>query len=96
MQVQDSIYYSLDVECVATGTTHNARAVAHIALVVGRPLAGGIAPREVHLSARLSDGSLCGNLTAGLKPQDQYERMIFNAYVLPSEPIVSYLTPLTG
>mmetsp|Transcript_33278 Transcript_33278/g.94274 ORF Transcript_33278/g.94274 Transcript_33278/m.94274 type:complete len:106 (+) Transcript_33278:282-599(+) len=57
---QDSQYYSIDVECVATDTTHNARAVAHIAMV------------------------------------DQYERVIFNAYVKPSVPVVSYLTPLTG
>jgi hypothetical protein len=28
-----SLYYSVDVECVATGTDHNARAVAQIALV---------------------------------------------------------------
>ena len=28
-----SVYYSVDVECVATGTDHNARAVAQIAVV---------------------------------------------------------------
>ena len=27
------LYYSIDVECVATGTDHNSRAVAQIALV---------------------------------------------------------------
>jgi hypothetical protein len=27
-------YYSIDVECVATGLTHNSRAVAQVALVV--------------------------------------------------------------
>lgn len=29
-----AIYYSIDVECVAVGTDHNARAVAQISLVV--------------------------------------------------------------
>ena len=52
--------FSIDVECVATGTTHNARAVAQIALV------------------------------------DAAGQLLLNLYVLPAEPIVSYLTPLTG
>mmetsp|Transcript_29787 Transcript_29787/g.76469 ORF Transcript_29787/g.76469 Transcript_29787/m.76469 type:complete len:252 (-) Transcript_29787:293-1048(-) len=56
----DSIFYSIDVECVATGIKHNARSVGQISLV------------------------------------DQYERGILNLYVRPSEPVVSYLTPLTG
>lgn len=55
-----SKYYSIDVECVATGTDHNSRAVAQISLV------------------------------------DQYEQVKLNAYVVPSQPVVSYLTPLTG
>lgn len=49
-----------DVECVATGTDHNARVVAHISLV------------------------------------DQYEQVIANLYVKPEQPVVSYLTALTG
>lgn len=56
----DSVYYSIDVECVATGTTHNARAVGQISLV------------------------------------DQYERGILNLYVKPAQPVVSYLSPLSG
>lgn len=28
--------------------------------------------------------------------QDQYEQIILNLYVRPQQPIVSYLTPLTG
>jgi len=53
-------YYSIDVECVAVGYDHNARAVAQISLV------------------------------------NQYEKAVLNLYVLPSVPVVSYLTPLTG
>ncbi|PRW05824.1 Small RNA degrading nuclease [Chlorella sorokiniana] len=53
-------YFSIDVECVATGTDHNARAVAQISLV------------------------------------DEYERVLANLYVQPEQPVVSYLTPLTG
>jgi DNA polymerase III alpha subunit (gram-positive type) len=55
-----SKYYSIDVECVATGTDHNSRAVAQISLV------------------------------------DQMEQVRLNLYVVPSQPVVSYLTPLTG
>ncbi len=29
----ESLYYSIDVECVATGTDHNARAVGQVSLV---------------------------------------------------------------
>jgi hypothetical protein len=32
-QVGPAAYYSIDVECVATGTDHNSRAVGQIALV---------------------------------------------------------------
>lgn len=53
-------FYSIDVECVATGKDHNARAVAQISLV------------------------------------DEYERVLLDLYVRPEQPIVSYLTPLTG
>lgn len=28
--------------------------------------------------------------------QDQYENVILNMYVRPAQPVVSYLTPLTG
>ncbi|KAK9820244.1 hypothetical protein WJX72_007936 [[Myrmecia] bisecta] len=54
------MYYSIDVEAVATATDHNSRAVAQISLV------------------------------------DQYERVLLNLYVKPDQPVVSYLTPLTG
>ncbi|DBB14239.1 hypothetical protein WJX82_005037 [Trebouxia sp. C0006] len=53
-------HFSIDVECVATGTDHNSRSVAQIALV------------------------------------DQFERVLLNVYVKPEQPVVSYLTPLTG
>ena len=41
-QLPPAQYYSIDVECVATGTDHNSRAVGQISLVVsmcccGRP-----------------------------------------------------------
>ncbi|GBF98549.1 small RNA degrading nuclease [Raphidocelis subcapitata] len=55
-----ALYYSIDVECVATGRDHNTRSVAQIALV------------------------------------DQYERLVLNLYVRPEQPVVSYLTALTG
>ncbi|KAL3132322.1 hypothetical protein ABBQ32_008900 [Trebouxia sp. C0010 RCD-2024] len=53
-------HFSIDVECVATGSDHNARSVAQFALV------------------------------------DQYENVLLNTYVKPAQPVVSYLTPLTG
>jgi hypothetical protein len=53
-------YYSIDVECVATGTDHNSRSVAQISLI------------------------------------DQNEQVVLNAYVQPSKPVVSHLSPLTG
>jgi len=31
-----STHYCIDVECVATGTDHNARSVAQVALVVSK------------------------------------------------------------
>lgn len=36
--MQASTYYSIDVECVATGTDHNSRGVAQISLVVRTPM----------------------------------------------------------
>jgi hypothetical protein len=36
--MDQSIYFSIDVECVATGTDHNSRAVAQISLVVSFPI----------------------------------------------------------
>jgi RNA exonuclease 4 len=53
-------FFSIDVECVATGPRHDARAVAQIALV------------------------------------DIHDQPLLNLYVLPEEPVVSCLTPLTG
>lgn len=53
-------YFSIDVECVAVGYQHNARAVGQISLV------------------------------------DELERVLLNIYVKPDQPVVSYLTPLTG
>jgi len=53
-------YFSIDVECVAIGYQHNARAVGQISLV------------------------------------DELERVLLNLYVQPDQPVVSYLTPLTG
>jgi hypothetical protein len=50
----------IDVECVATGTTHHDRSISQIALV------------------DLSDAVIC------------------DLYVIPEQPVVSYLTPLTG
>ena len=48
------------MECVATGYSHNERAVGHVAVV------------------------------------DQDENVIYQQYVKPDQPVVSYLTPLTG
>ena len=31
-----------------------------------------------------------------MQPQNQYEQVLLNEYVVPDLPIVSYLTPLTG
>uniref|UniRef100_A0A061R761 Exonuclease domain-containing protein n=1 Tax=Tetraselmis sp. GSL018 TaxID=582737 RepID=A0A061R761_9CHLO len=59
-QPSDSHFFSIDVECVATGVSHNSRAIGQIALV------------------------------------DQFERLVFSAYVRPEHPVASYLTPLTG
>lgn len=53
-------YLALDVECIATGSGHNDRAVAQISVV------------------------------------DHDENVVFDAYVLPSAPVHSYLTALTG
>ena len=36
-QLPPANYYSIDVECVATGTDHNSRAVGQISLVVSDP-----------------------------------------------------------
>lgn len=52
--------YSIDVECVATGTQHNARSIAQVALV------------------------------------DEFSRPIFSVYVKQDQPVVSYITELTG
>jgi DNA polymerase III epsilon subunit-like protein len=52
--------FSIDVECVATGVQHNARAIAHIAVV------------------------------------DEWSRPVFNVYIKPDQPILSYITELTG
>ena len=53
-------FLSVDVECVATGYSHNERAVGHVAVV------------------------------------DQDENVVYQQYVKPDQPVVSYLTPLTG
>ncbi|ETW04942.1 hypothetical protein H310_04035 [Aphanomyces invadans] len=53
-------FFSVDVECVATGTGYNDRDVARIAVV------------------------------------DENESTVFDAYVKPDKPVVSYLTQLTG
>ncbi|KAK9811008.1 hypothetical protein WJX73_005720 [Symbiochloris irregularis] len=53
-------YFAMDVECVATSQSHNARAPAQVSLV------------------------------------DQNERVVLNLFIRPAEPVVSYLTPLTG
>lgn len=52
--------YSIDVECVASGTQHNARSVAQVALV------------------------------------DEWSRPIFNVYIKQEQPVVSYISQLTG
>ncbi|KAI3428820.1 hypothetical protein D9Q98_007637 [Chlorella vulgaris] len=57
---QQGRHFSIDVECVATGTDHNSRSVGQISLV------------------------------------DEHERVLCNFYVRPEQPVVSYLTPLTG
>lgn len=50
----------IDVECVATGTTHHDRAISQIALV------------------------------------DYGGHVLCDLFVVPSQPVVSYITPLTG
>ena len=52
--------FSIDVECVATGVQHNARAIAQVALV------------------------------------DEWSRPIFSVYVKQDQPVLSYITELTG
>ena len=90
--MQASMYYSIDVECVATGTDHNSRGVAQISLVV-RPLA----PTSVlYAMAGARRVGAHPPLMACCIPQDQYEQVLLNAYVKPDQPVVSYLTPLTG
>lgn len=37
VQMDQTIFFSIDVECVATGTDHNSRAVAQVSLVVSFP-----------------------------------------------------------
>lgn len=74
--------FSIDVECVATGTDHNAREVGQLSLVVSR--AGNFYQFQVEAHHSL------------LTLQDQFERVVLNIYVKPKSPVVSYLTPLTG
>lgn len=52
--------FSIDVECVATATHHNARSIAQVALV------------------------------------DEWSRPVFNVFVKQDQPVVSYITQLTG
>jgi hypothetical protein len=81
-----SLYYCIDVECVATGTDHNARAVGQISLVV-----------RFTIGLQLGRGRETGATSLwGACLQNQFEQVLFNEYVVPDKPIVSYLTPLTG
>jgi len=82
-------YYSIDVECVAIGTTHRTRAVAQIALVV-RTLS--------QWSAQLVSPASPLAVTSGcpVRLQDEFETVLLNIYVKPDQPVTSYLTPLTG
>lgn len=72
--------FGIDVECVATGTTHNDRSVAQFALVVCNTLE-----------------ALCHHAaTTIMATQDESERTVLNVYVKPEDPVVSYLTPISG
>lgn len=82
-------FFSIDVECVATGTDHNAREVAQISLVVG---VKGVPP-HAGCSTRQPPASLP---TMHVPLQDQHERVLLDLYVKPDKPVVSYLQPLTG
>lgn len=87
-------HFSIDVECVATGTDHNARAVAQISLVVG---AAPPRRRRSRPQPALARSRRLRRLPPpSPRPQDQYERVLLNLYVRPEQPVVSYLTPLTG
>ncbi len=89
---QAPAYYSIDVECVAVGTTHRNRdrAVAQIALVV-RSLSQWSALQLVSLAYPLAVTSGCL-----VRLQDEFETVLLNIYVKPDQPVTSYLTPLTG
>ena len=137
------VYFSIDVECVATGTGGATWLVGGLVAVQGgcahphvlpladtplrRPqLAFGGADQPGGAFAAGGGSQLCragegrperrtppwagrGGELAGWQPrcpasclsfaarvQDQYENVLVNAYVKPEQPVVSYLTPLTG
>lgn len=84
---------SIDVECVATGTKHNDRAVAQIALVdqARSPVSAAIPCQHTVLT---HDSACC--LVLRSPSLLQFETPILNLYIKPEAPVVSYLTPLTG
>ena len=102
-------YYALDVECVATGRDHNARAVAQIGLVVSGAWVL-LAIIKVCISVRAATGIGGDARLAGRWPptvrgefdgcrlpsQDMYGRSLLNLVVRPQAPVVSCLTPITG
>lgn len=59
-------YFSIDVEAVATGTTHNDRAVAQISLIdQNEQVRRALAARELHqVPVRTHAGTLCMRLMA--------------------------------
>jgi hypothetical protein len=110
--VPPASHFCIDVECVATGPTHNDRAVAQIALVVSEAVKLFLDPPPVFsplpLSTPFSLSSALPPLSSSISSisihpsihpiihQDQYERVLLNVLVLPDRPVASYLTPLTG
>lgn len=95
-------YYSIDVECVATGTGESAcagreepwlrrrRSRRHClppALPAAYSAAVAPLPRSADHNARS---------VAQISLVDEYERVLCNLYVRPEAAVVSYLTPLTG
>ena len=102
-------YYALDVECVATGRDHNARAVAQIGLVVsGAWLLLAIVQMYLSVCVAMDTGgeavlverwppTVRGESDGCRLPsQDMYGRSLLNLVVRPQAPVVSCLTPITG
>ncbi len=102
LSVDPAKCFSIDVECVASGTTHNDRVVAQIALVD----ADGWSVHRPWFFVR-ADLPRCPTLrraapTSNTPPFGSRHLLLLanstvdDIYIKPSVPVVSFLTPLTG